>query len=59
MATRRVSQNLHRERSGGECTGNRGDNTSQKKSEDTVQPSSRVFLRKSFMGQVTGWGRHQ
>jgi len=39
--------------------GNRGYNTSQKKSEDTVQPSSRVFLRKSFMGQVTGWGRHQ
>jgi len=28
-------------------------------SRDTVQPRSRVFLRKSFLGQTTGWGRNQ
>jgi len=41
------------------ATGYRGDNTCQKKSRDTVQPRSRVFLRKSFLGQATGWGRNQ
>jgi len=25
----------------------------------TVQPRSRVFLRKLFLGQATGWGRNQ
>ena len=40
-------------------TGNRGDNTCQKKSRGTVQPRSRVFLLKSFLGQATEWGRNQ
>ena len=31
----------------------------KKKSRDTVQPRSRVFLRKSVLGQATGWGRNQ
>ena len=31
----------------------RGDNSSQKKSRGTVQPRSRVFLRRSFLGQAT------
>jgi len=31
----------------------------KKKSRDTVQPRSRVFLRKSFLGQATGWDRNQ
>ena len=31
----------------------------KKKSRATVQPRSRVFLRKSFLGQATGWGRIQ
>jgi len=30
-----------------------------KKSRDTVQPRSRAFLRKSFLGQATGWGCNQ
>jgi len=59
VATRRVSKNLQQGRAGGEGTGYRGDNTCQKKSRDTVQPRSRVFLRKSFLGQATGWGRNQ
>jgi len=52
--TRRVSENLQQGRDGGEGTRYRGDNTCQKKSTDTVQPWSRVFLRKSFLGQATG-----
>jgi len=36
-----------------ESTEYRGDTTCQKKSRDTVQPRSRVFLRKSFLGQAT------
>ena len=59
MATRRVSKNLRQGRSGREGTGYRGDNTSQKKSRGTVQHRSRVVLRKSFLGQVTGWGRNR
>ena len=55
MATRRVSKNLQPGRAGGEGTGYRGDNTSQKQSRGTVQPRPRVFLRKSFLGQATGW----
>ena len=55
MATRRVSKNLQQGRAGGEGTGYRGDNTCQKKSRDTIQPRSRVFLRKSFLGQATEW----
>ena len=31
----------------------------KKKSRATVQPRSRVFLRKSFLGQATEWGRNQ
>jgi len=51
---------LHQQgRAGGEGTGYRGDNICQKKSRGTVQPRSRVFLRKSFLGQATGWGRNQ
>jgi len=46
-------------RTGGEGTGYRGDNTAQKKSRGTVQPRSRVFFLKSFLGQATGWGRNQ
>jgi len=53
------SKNLQQERVGGEGTGYRGDNTCQKKSRGTVQPQSRVFLRKSFLGQATGWIRNQ
>jgi len=34
-------------------------NTCQKKSRGTVQPQSRDFLRKSFLGQATGWVRNQ
>jgi len=52
---RRVSKNLQKERAGGEVTGYRGDNPCQKKSRDTLQPRSRVFLRKLFLGQATGW----
>ena len=59
VATRRVSKNLQQGRAGGEGTGYRGDNTCQKKSRDTVQPRSRVVLQKSFLGQVTRWGRNQ
>ena len=59
VATRRVSKNLQQARSDGEGTGYRGDNTCQKKSRGTVQPRSRFFLRKSFLGQATGWGRNQ
>jgi len=55
----RVSKNLQQGRSGGEGTGYRGDNTSQKKSRGTAQPRSSDFLRKSFLGQATGWGRNQ
>jgi len=55
VATRRVSKNLQQGRAGGEGTGYRGDNTSPRKSRDTVQPRSRVFLLKSFRGQATGW----
>ena len=29
------------------------------KKRDTVQPRSRVFLRKLFLGQATGWVRNQ
>ena len=54
VATRRVSKNLQQKRAGGEGIGYRGDNTCQKKSRGTVQPRSRVFLRKSFLGQATG-----
>jgi len=56
---RKVSKNLQQGRSGGEGTGYRGDNTSQKKSGDKVQLGSIVFLRKLFLGQATGWGRNQ
>ena len=56
MATRKVSENLQQGRAGGEGTGYRGDNTCQKKSRGTVQPRCRDFLRKSFLGQATGWG---
>ena len=59
VATRRVSKNLQQGRAGGEGTGYRGDSTCQKKSRDTVQCRSRVFLRKSFLGQTTEWGRNQ
>ena len=59
VATRRVSKNLQQGRAGGEGTGYRGDSTSKKKSRCKVQPRSRVFLRKSFLGQATGWGRSQ
>jgi len=31
----------------------------KKKSGDTVQFRSSGFLRKSFLGQATGWGRNQ
>jgi len=31
----------------------------KKKSRGTVQLRSRVFLRKSFLGQATRWGRNQ
>jgi len=31
----------------------------KQKSRDTVKPRSRVFLRKLFLGQATGWGRNQ
>ena len=51
MAARRVSKNLQQGRASGEGTGYRGDNTSQKKSRGTVQPQSRAFLRKSFLGR--------
>ena len=40
-----------KKRSGGEGTGNMGDNNSQKKSGDTVQLWSSVFLRKYTLGQ--------
>jgi len=58
VVTRRVSKNLQQGRSqaDGEGTGYRGDNTCQKKSRGMVHPRSRVFLRKSFLGQATGWG---
>jgi len=56
---REVSKNLQQGRSSGEGTEYRGDNTCQKKSRGTVQPQSKVFLRKSFLGQATGWGRIQ
>jgi len=52
-------KNLQQGRSGGEGTGYRGDNTSKKKTRDIIQPQSRVFLRESFLGQATGWGRKQ
>ena len=58
MVTRRVSKNLQQVRTGGEGTGYRSDNTSQTKSRGTAQPRSRAFLRKSFLGQATGWGRN-
>ena len=58
VVTRSVSENLQKGRAGGEGTGYRGDNTCQKKSRDMVQPRSRVILRKSFLGQATGWGPH-
>ena len=53
------SENLQQGRAGREGTGFRGDNTYQKKSRGTVQPRSRVFRRKLFLGQATGWGRNQ
>ena len=59
MSTLRVFKNLQQGRSGGEGTGYRGDNTSPKRSGDTVQARSRVFLRKSFLEQATRWGRNQ
>jgi len=31
----------------------------KKNQRGTVQPRSRVFLRKSFLGQAAGWGRNQ
>jgi len=37
VATKRVSKNLQQKRSGGEGTGNRGDNTNQKRSRETIQ----------------------
>jgi len=52
-------KNLQQGRSDGEETGYGGDNTSQKKSRDTVQLRSSGLLRKSFLGQATGWGRNQ
>ena len=55
----RRAKNLQQGRAGGEDTGYRGDNTCQQKSRGTVQPRSRVFLRKPFLGQATGWGRNQ
>jgi len=51
VAARRVSKKLQQGRASGEGTGYRGDNTSQKKSRGTVQPRSRAFLRKSFLGR--------
>jgi len=50
----RISKNPQQGRSGKGGTGYRGDNTFQKKSRGTVQPRSRVFLRRSFLGQATG-----
>jgi len=58
VTTRRVSKNLQQGRAGGTGTEYRGDNTCQKKSRGTVQPRSRVCLRKSFLGQATRWGRN-
>jgi len=55
----RRAKNLQQGRAGGEDTGYRGDNACQQKSRGTVQPRSRVFLRKPFLGQATGWGRNQ
>jgi len=55
VATRRVSMILQPGRSCGQGTGN----TSQKKSGDMVQRRSSVFLRKSFLGHASGWGRNQ
>jgi len=52
-------KNLQQGRAGEEGTGYRGDNTCQKRSRNTVQPQSRVFLGKLFLGQATGWGRNQ
>ena len=57
--------NLQQGRSGGEAQDidvtipvkKKGDKSSQKKSSGTAQSS--VFLRKSFLGQATGWGRIQ
>ena len=46
-----ATKNLQRGRAGGEGTKYRSDNTCQKKSRGTVQPRSRVFLRKSFLGR--------
>jgi len=59
VATKRVSKNLQQGRAGGEGTGYRGDNTCHKNSRDMVQPRSRIFLRKWFLGQATGRGRDQ
>jgi len=59
VATRRVFKNLQQGRSGGEGIGYRVDNTSQKKSGDSVQLRSSVLLRKSFLGPATRWGRNQ
>jgi len=55
------SENLQQGRSGGklEGTGYRGDDTCQKKSRGTVQLRSSDFLRKSFLGQTTGWVYYQ
>ena len=55
----RVSKNLQQGSACGEGTGYRGDNTGQKKSRGTAQPPSRVILRKSVLGQATGWCRNQ
>jgi len=51
VVRRSVSKNLQRERSGGEGTGNRGNNASQNKSVETVQPRSSVCFHKSFLGR--------
>jgi len=59
VKTRRVSKNLQQGRSGGEGTGYRGYITNQKKTRSMAQPQSSVFLGKSFLGQVTRWGRNQ
>jgi len=59
VATKRNFLESAAGRFSGEGAGYTGDNTSQKKSGDTVQIRSSGFLHKSFLGQATGWDHNQ
>ena len=51
MATRRVSKNLQKGKSGGESIGYRGDNTCQKKSRGTYNLDPESFFVNRFWGR--------